>query len=253
MTKKMGVLLIFSLLAGCSGNTKSDSALGLDSPPDRGANGKVPVFALPGVPMKSEMEADETAKKSEPAAEAPAADPSAAPAALHSAKPLGALPGVPPPAAPAPAKPLEPAVAAPAAPAADSGDLTFHLNAAKKYAAKRRYRSAAAEYEAAVPFLPAGDARAVRLLERQGAMMLKLNKKDKAQGYFEAAVAKAKDLNAPAADGLGEAYLGLGYCQEKAGKAQDAVASYEKAMELSDSKTVKARLADSIAALKKKP
>jgi tetratricopeptide (TPR) repeat protein len=245
MIKKLSVVFMFAVIAGCAGHKRSDSALDLENPPDR-AGGKVPVFSLPGVPMKSEMEAEDAAKK--PAAPATqAADQAADTPDVLPAGPAAAVPAEHAPVSPAPA------AAKPAIPAADSGDLTFHLNAAKKYSARKQYRSAAAEYEAAVPFLPAGDPRAVRLLERQGAMFMKLGARSraKAEEYFLSAIAKAKELGSTG-DGLADAYIGLGYCQGKERKAQEAIASYQKALELSDSKEVKDRITDAMEKLKKK-
>lgn len=221
------------LLAGCFGSRKTKSGGGAAKNPREKA---APEFALPGVPMKSDSEAllpEE--KKPEPAAEP-----------VEEAKPAEAKPAE---AKPAEAKPAE-AKAAETAPAA-SGDLEFHLAAASKYSAKKRYRSAAAEYGAAVPFLPAGDARAVRLLERQGAMMLKAGNEARAQEHFLSAVNKAQELKSSGKD-LADSYLGLGYCQEKANKVAEAVDSYEKARALSDSKKVKDRITKTISDLKAK-
>ncbi len=238
MTKKIAAVLAFALLAGCSGNRRSDSDdLGLDNPREEDGIKAPTDFILPGVPMKSELPpalaelnkaevpAEPAAAPAEPAAEVPAA----APVEIKTAT-----------AAPAEAVP------------ASSKDLEFHLAAAGRYFSKKQYRSAAAEYGAALPFLPAGDARAVRLLERQGAMLLKGGRDLKARELFEAAIAKAGELNV-SGDDLANAYLGLGYCQEKAKKNPEAIASYEKAMDLTGSKKVKARLADTISGLKKAP
>jgi tetratricopeptide (TPR) repeat protein len=237
MTKKFTAALILVLLAGCSGNRKSDSDdLGLDNP--RAVSGiQTPKdFVLPGVPMKSELP---------PAlAELNKAEVPAAPGEVTKTEAPAEAPAEVKTATAAPAE----AVPAPAS----NKDLEFHLAAAGKYFSRKQYKSAAAEYDAALPFLPAGDARAVRLLERQGAMLLKARKDLKAQEQFEAAIAKAKELNASGED-LANAYLGLGYCQEKAKKAPEAIASYEKAIELTGSKDLKARLAGTINDLKKAP
>jgi tetratricopeptide (TPR) repeat protein len=231
MRKNLTVLLVLGLLAGCTGNRRDDAAdLGLDNPRNGGEIMNPPDFALPGVPLKNEMLAADTEAKK---AEAPAAQP-AAPAVQETP---AVLPGEAKPAA---------VLAEPA------GDLKFHMDAAARYFARKQYRSAAAEYGAAVPFLPAGDARAVYLLERQGASRLKTGKNLKAEEFFLAAIGKAKELNT-AGDDLANSYLGLGYCQEKAGKVTEAIGSYEKAMELTGSKTVKARLAGTISDLKKAP
>lgn len=101
-----------------------------------------------------------------------------------------------------------------------------------------------------MPFVPAGDARAVQLLERQGAMLLRGGNEAKAQDAFKAAIAKAEDLKTSGPD-LGNAYLGLGYCQEKAGKVKDAIKTYEKALELAPRKA-KAKISQTIADLKSK-
>lgn len=235
MTKKFAAFLAFALLAGCSGNRRADSDdLGLDNSREE-ARLKAPTdYILPGVPMKSELP---PALAELNKAEVPAAVP---------AEPAAEVPAA------APAE-IKPATAAPSAAVPASGkDLDFHLAAAGRYFSKKQYRSAAAEYGAALPFLPAGDARAVRLLERQGAMLLKGGRDLKARELFEAAIAKAGELNV-SGDDLANAYLGLGYCQEKAKKTPEAIASYEKAMELTGSKTVKARLAGTVSGLKKAP
>lgn len=246
MTKKFAAVLTLVLLAGCSGNRKSDSAdLGLDNPREE-AEIKTPKdFILPGVPMKSELPSalaelnKVQVTDAEPAEEKKPEAPEEAPAQIRTAAAI--------PAGVQPAEP-KPAEAVPAS----NGDLEFHLAAAGKYFSRKQYKSAAAEYGAALPFLPAGDVRAVRLYERQGAMLLKAGRAPKAQEQFETAIAKANELGA-SGDDLANAYLGLGYCQEKAKKTPEAIASYEKAMELTGSKTVKARLTDTINDLKKNP
>ena len=202
-----------------------DSGMEIENPRGEDLVGKPLPFALPGVPLRSELE-DEPDAATDEEKEIEAALP-----------PAGS-----PPAEAAPA---------PAAPAA-KGDLEFHLEAAGRYSARKKYRSAAAEYGAALPFLPAGDARAVRVLERQGAMLLRAGALPKAQEYFLSAIDKAKELNSSGND-LADSYLGLGYCQEKAGKVPDAIGSYEKAMQLSGSKKIKARLAKTISDLKAMP
>jgi len=222
MHKKFALVLSLLFLAGCFGSGKPKSGGGAINPRVKAA----PEFALPGVPMKSDSEAILPEEKKPELASEPAEE----------AKPEEAKP--------AEAKPAE--TAAPA-----SGDLEFHLAAASKYSARKRYRSAAAEYGAAVPFLPAGDARAVRLLERQGAMMLRAGNEARAREHFLAAINKAKELKSSGKD-LADSYLGLGYCQEKANKAAEAVDSYEKARALSDSKKVKDRITKTISDLKAK-
>jgi tetratricopeptide (TPR) repeat protein len=232
MVKTFCAVLVFAVLAGCSGNRKSESVdLDIDNPREEAANIKPLPFALPGVPMKNELLADL------PAPPAETKEPEAA-----VTPPAEALPAE---AAPAAVQP------APAAAAGSGKDLEFHLAAAKKYSLGKKYRSAAAEYGAALPFLPAGDAREVFLLERQGAMLLKGGKDAKAQALFTSAIAKAKELGLAGTD-LANAHLGLGYCLEKAKNVPEALANYEKAMALSTGKT-KARIAKTISDLKKAP
>lgn len=237
-----------ALLAGCSGMRKSDSdALGLDKPLNGADLASAPDYALPGVPLRSEVMRD--VPPTPPAEKAPV--PEVTPPA--GTKTAEAKPAEAKPAEAAPAETVS-AAAAPAGTkpaAADTGkDLAFHMAAAAKYSARKKYRSAAAEYGAAVEFLPAGDERAVRLLERQGAMMLKAGAVSKARPYFEAAIGKAKDLNV-SGKALADSYLGLGYCQEKAKKVQDAIDSYQKALELTGGKTAKDRISQTIIDLKK--
>ncbi len=228
------------LLAGCAGNRKSDmDDLGLDNPREETGIYATNDYVLPGVPMKSELPPAlaELNKTEMPAAE---------PAETKAEVPAEASIQIKAPQA----EPVEAKPAA-AAPASD-GDLEFHLAAAGKYFSRKQYKSAAAEYRAAMPFLPAGDARAVYLLERQGAMQLKAGKDLKAQEQFLAAIGKAKELNTAGED-MANAYLGLGYLQEKARKIPAALASYEKSLELTGSKTLKARLLATINGLKKTP
>jgi len=231
MLKQFAVLMLAAVFAGCSGWRKSDSSDSLiDNSREESSIAKPPAYALPGVPLKNDI-------------------PSALPAEV---KPAAPKPAEPEPTAPKPAEP-EPAGVKPAGTADDTGkDLAFHLAAAGKYAARKSYRSAAAEYGAAIPFLPVGDARAVHLLERQGAMMLRAGDEPKARERFLASIRKAEELKTSGND-LAAAYLGLGYCQEKEKKAPDAITSYEKAMELSGSKVIKARIAKTINDLKKTP
>ena len=240
MAKKFTAVLVLVLLAGCAGNRKSDNDdLGLDNPREEGGIQAPKDFVLPGVPMKNELPPAlaELNKSEVPAAE-PAETkteaPAEAPAEMKTA-----------PAAPAEAKPAEAATVS-------NKDLEFHLAAAGRYLGKKQYKSAAAEYGAAIPFLPEGDARGVRLLERQGAMLLKAGKDLKAQEQFLASIAKAKELGTAGED-LANSYLGLGYAQERAKKIPEAIASYEKALELTGSKTLKARLTGTISDLKKAP
>lgn len=225
MTKISAALLVLVLLAGCSGSRRSGGAGKKARTETAGAT--PPAFALPGVPMKADLP---VAGAEEKTPETPAAQPVEAAAAEVK---------------PEETKPAQTAAAVP-------GDLEFHLAAAGKYAAKKRYRSAAAEYGAALRFLPAGDARAVQLLERQGAMTLRAGDGKKAQEYFSSAIGKAKELGTSGKD-LADSHLGLGYCLEKEKKVQDAVSNYEKALELSGSRTVKARIAKTISDLKNLP
>lgn len=225
--------MLLAFLAGCSGSRKSGGGGdAVENPRGESAGGSTPAFALPGVPLKSEMQAAPAAEKSPEAAALPPAE--VKPAEANTAEPK-----------PAEARPAEAAAAA-------GGDLEFHLRAARKYSAAKRYRSAAAEYGAAAGFLPAGDARAVNLLERQGAMMLRAGDEHKAQARFTAAIETAKELNISGKD-LADAYLGLGYCLEKANKIPEAISNYEKARVLSASKTIKARISKTISDLKKTP
>ncbi|HCC49002.1 MAG TPA: hypothetical protein DEQ38_12940 [Elusimicrobia bacterium] len=187
-------------------------------------------FSLPGVPMKY-MPPQARAKALPPAEAAPAPKPAPAPEAAPAEKPAAAAPAL--------------------AGSADQagGDLEYHINAAKKYAFKKKYKSAAAEYGAAIPFLPAGDARAVYLLERQGAMLLRVGSEPKAQEAFAAAIKKAAELKTAGKD-LANAHLGLGYCLEKKNNIPEAIKNYEKAAALSPGKKAKARIAKTISDLK---
>lgn len=231
MVKTICCLIAFTLLAGCAGLRSGSRQEETVELPSRDADSSQ-AFSLPGVPMKY-MPPQGWAKP-KPKEEAPAPAPAVPPAQPPAEQP-----------APAPESP-EPAPAA--APEA-GGDLEFHLSAARKYAFKKQYRSAAAEYGAAIPFLPAGDARAVQLLERQGAMLLRSGDTAKAGPLFSSAISKAQELKTAGAD-LANAHLGLGYCLEKKGDIPGAIKSYEKARALSTSKTIKARLAKTIGDLK---
>ncbi len=228
MLKTFAAFLSLTVLAGCSGARKSDGRDGdVNAPRGVSAGVVLPGFPLPGVPLKNDL-------------------PAAAEKAVKPEVPATAAAEAPPPEAPAaPAAQAEPAGAA----AAASGDLDFHLAAAGKYFSGKKYRSAAAEYGAAVPFLPAGDARAVYLLERQGAMLLRAGNRPKAGEYFLAAINKAEELGTAGND-LANAHLGLGYCLEKDNKIPAAISSYEKALELSTDKTTRDRIANTISDLK---
>lgn len=222
MTKTFSAALLLAVFAGCSAPKPYEGRRDdIDSRRGEVAIAKPPQFALPGVPLQSELE-DQL------------------PAAPAELKELAA-----------PAEP--PAEPKPAVTAADTGgELDFHMAAAGKYAARRRYRSAAAEYGAAFGLLPAGDARAVHLLERQGAMMLRAGDAAKAREHFLAAIDKAKELNT-SGDDLAGSHLGLGYCLEKAGNIPAAIENYETALKLSSSKTIKSRISKTISDLKKTP
>lgn len=236
MRKTLTILLAVSFLAACGGMRKQARADRGEEEveiPSRGS-GESQAFSLPGVPLKFMP----------PPARAKTAPAAAAPAPAEKPAPAAAKPAPDEEAAPAPA-------AAPAAPAAEAanGDLDYHLAAAKKYSLKKKYRSAAAEYAAAAPFLPAGDPRAVQLLERQGAMLLRAGSEPKAKEAFQAAIKKAAELKASGED-LANAHLGLGYCFEKAKNTPEALKNYEKAAELTKSKRNKAKIAQTIADLK---
>lgn len=233
MRKTLTILLAASFLAGCGGARKQARTDGSDEQvdiPARGS-GESQAFSLPGVPLKF-MPPPVRAKAAAPA---PAAEP--APAAKI------------PPAEAKPAPAEKPAPAAAAAADAANGDLEYHLSSARKYTAKKKYKSAAAEYAAAVPFLPPGDPRAVLFLERQGSMLLRAGSEPKAKEAFLAAIGKAADLKVAGND-LANAHLGLGYCYEKAKNKAEALKNYEKAKELTDSKKTKAKISKTIADLK---
>lgn len=250
MRKTFALLILVPVLAGCAGSRKgADAELGLDTP-ERSWAGEAPAYALPGVPLRSgpaakpseakQVKLLDTRLEDEPQAK-PAAEPAAKPEPETAEAATAAEPAAEAAAAPAPA----------AAPAARKNtDLDFHVESAKKYFAKKKYRSAAAEYAAALPYVPAGDALAVNVLERQGAMLLKAGENAKAKERFLAAIKKAGELNS-SGDDLANAYTGLGYCQEKENKAAEAIASYEKARGLTSSKAARARLAGAIQDLKK--
>jgi len=247
MRKAFAAVLCLTVLSGCAWTRRSDSSdIVIDYPRGRNGSGTPPAFALPGVPLRNDLATAVPERKTEAPAAAtsrPAeykpAEAAPAPAVTSGTKP-----------APAPAAPV-PVPAKPAAPAA-AEDFEFHFSSAKRYAGKKQYRSAAAEYAAAGGYLPAGDARAVHLLERQGAMLLRAGDEPKAQERFRGAIETAK-LIGHAGNDLANAHLGLAYCLEKAGKVPDALQNYERALALSSNKTIKARIAETIGGLKKKP
>jgi tetratricopeptide (TPR) repeat protein len=225
MVKTFMVFMSLAFLTGCFGAKKQTAASqdeAIELPSRSGDSAQA--FSLPGVPLKFMPPA--------PKAKAPAPSKSA-----EAEQPATEA------AAPAPEK--ETAAARPA----ENGDLEYHLSAAKKYALKKKYKSAAAEYGAAVPFVPAGDARAVLVLERQGAMLLRSGSEPKAKEAFLAAIQKAKELKAAGND-LSNAHLGLGYCLEKAKDIPEALKNYEKAKEFATGKKAKDRIAKTIADLK---
>ena len=247
MRKAFAAVLCLTVLSGCAWTRKSDSSdIVIDYPRGRNGNGTPPPFALPGVPLRSDLA---PAAAPERKAEAPAPSRAAEyrPAETAAAPAAPAVPAEPKP-APAPAKTPAPAAAA----SAPAEDFDFHFSAAKRYAGKKQYRSAAAEYAAAGGYLPAGDARAVHLLERQGAMLLRAGDEPKARERFRGAIETAK-LTGHAGNDLANAHLGLAYCLEKAGKVPDALQNYERALALSSNKTIKARIAETIGGLKKNP
>lgn len=227
MGKTFIVFLTLAFLTGCAGLRKSSTPEDetVELPSRSGDSSQA--FSLPGVPLKFMPPAARTK--------------AAAPAPSAEQKPAETP-------KPAPEPEPEPAAAAPAHSAA-SGDLEYHISAAKRYAAKKQYKSAAAEYGAAVPFVPAGDARAVQFLERQGAMLLRSGAEPKAKDAFSAAIDKAKALKAGGND-LANAHLGLGYCLEKAKNIPEALKNYEKAKDLTTSPKLKTRIAKTIADLK---
>jgi len=236
MLKSFSLVFVIALLAGCSWQSRSDRrSAGKSTRGDDSFSVTAPPFVLPGVPLGSARPT--ITSRVQPAAPATAAVPEAPEEAQQ------------PEGEPTAAE-LKDVGAAPAQ-AVKNGDLDFHLAAADKYAAKKKYRSAAAEYGAAQGSLPARDPGAVHLLERQGAMFLKAGAVLKAQGYFDSAIKKAGELKTAGED-LAEAYMGLGYCQEKANKVPEAIASYGKARDYSGKRTVKARLSKTISELQKK-
>lgn len=236
MRKELAYLLVLALAAGCAGSRSSGSASATTVR-------KPPTFALPGVPLRDDLPSEEKPEVQAEETPAPAAEAAPAPAA--------------PTPAPAPAVQADPVPAAKPAPAVKPAgaldpekEIAYHLKAARRYSGAKRYRSAAAEYGAAAGFMAAGDDRLVHTGERQGAMLLRAGDMAKAQPYFQSAAAKAAELNSSGRDAV-NAYLGLAYCQEKAGKTAEAVASYEKALVLTDNPQVKAKVAKTLDGLKK--
>jgi tetratricopeptide (TPR) repeat protein len=230
MGKIFTAFMAAALLTGCSGINRSGRQAPdkeVELPSRDGANAQA--FSLPGVPL--EFMPPPIREKAAPAAEAPAPAP-----------------------APETAKPAPTATAAAPAQALSKQEeeLQFHLGAARRYASKKQYKSAAAEYGAAKNFLPPGDKRGVNLAERQGTMLMRAESYAAAAEVLRGAIAKAKELNTAGTD-LANAHIGLGYCLEKQGNVPDALANYEKASAISPSKAVKARLAKAIADLKAAP
>lgn len=227
-------VLTLALLSGCA-VLKKKGAAGkeehIDIPSRDGDRSQA--FSLPGVPLK--FMPPPAREKAPPAPEkenATAAAPTGAPQAQANA----------------PAAAPEETLAAQNTPEAEE-ELQFHVGAAKKYYSKKQYKSAAAEYGAALRFVPAGDPRAVNLLERQGAMLLRADNCAKAGEIFRGAIKKAKDLNSSGKD-LANSHLGLGYCLEKQSVIPEAIENYERARELSTGKTARARIAKTIRELK---
>ncbi len=228
MGKILTAVLAAALLTGCSGMNRSGSQAPDEEVelPSRDSD-ESQAFSLPGVPLK--FMPPPSREKAALAAEAPAPAPEAA-------------------------KPAAPATAAATAqaPTKSEEELQFHLGAAKRYAFKKQYKSAAAEYGAARSFLPPGDTRGVNLAERQGTMLMRAESYAPAAELFRGAIQKAKELSTAGTD-LANAHIGLGYCLEKQGNVPEALANYEKARELSPGKAAKARLAKAISDLKAAP
>lgn len=218
-------ILSLALLSGCAGMKRKQGS-GQDKYidiPSRGGE-ESQAMSLPGVPMK--YMPPQARKKALPPQKALPEETAAAPAEPK----------------PAEAQPVQ------NSPKAEE-ELQFHLGAAKKYYSKKYYKSAAAEYGAALSFVPAGDPRAVHILERQGAMLLRAGKYPEAGELFRGAISKAKEINTSGKD-LANSHLGLAYCLEQQAKIPEAIENYEKAEKLSTSKTVKARIAKTISGLK---
>lgn len=217
MRRQLSAILLLGLLTGCSWTRKYIS--GGDE-----AGFTTPQYALPGSPLGADPS---PARAEVKAAETPAAPSAAGKSAEAPAKP----------------KPV-------AAEDERAKQLDFHLSAAEKYSAKRQYRSASAEYGAALDYLAALDARALDLLEQQGSMLLKAGDIAKAGESFQAAIKKGKELKASGRD-LSESYRKLGYCMERENKTQEAISNYEEALEFTASKTMKDNISQAIATLKK--
>jgi tetratricopeptide (TPR) repeat protein len=221
MGKILITVLTLTLLTGCMG-MKKRQAPGqdeyIDIPSRNGEESQA--MSLPGVPLKY-------------------MPPKAREKALP---PQKALPEETPAPAPVEALPVQ------NTPKAEE-ELQFHLGAAKRYYSKKYYKSAAAEYGAALSFTPSGDTRTIYFMERQGAMLLRAGSYPEAGELFRGAIQKAKELNNSGKD-LANSHLGLGYCLEQQGKIPEAIENYETAEKLSTSKANKARLAKTIKGLK---
>ena len=254
MRKEILTAVSLFVLAGCAGAGRHADDLSDMDAMDRAAAAS-PSYALPGVPLQKAPRAAAAAPAALPGfseEESPAAVPAPAPAAAPAAAQKPAAPA----AARKHAAPQSSTASAalpdqaPAAAAGKSGDLDFHVASAKKYFAGKKYRSAAAEYKAALPYLPSGDPREVNLLERQGAMDLKAGLGAKAKALFLSAISRASELGVSGED-LANAHVGLGYCLEKENDKDGAAEHYRKAAAITSSRQLKARLNGAIKDLKK--
>lgn len=219
MRRILAASAVLALLSGCGMKSAGNRDADFVNPRNTSSIGAPLSFALPGVPLQSEMPGY-----------------------------AGAEP-VPPPKQAGAKRP--PSKYAPAEVPGTKADYEFHLSEARRYASKKKHLSAAAEYKAALGLLLADDPLTVHALERQGAMMLRANSTAKARKHFIAAIAKAKDLNLRNND-LAKAHLGLGFCQEKSKQIPEAIASYEKVLKFSTSSFIKRRVEKTISDLKKK-
>ena len=224
MKKTLTAFLFLAVLTGCAWIKRNSSKNTAFSNPRTEAIGNPPDFALPGVPLRSELQ-------EKPQAPAPAA--AAEPAPKPRQETAAAQPAT---------KPVEAA--------ADNKELDFHLGAAQRYASSRKYLSAAAEYKAAQALMPPGDVRKVYVLERQGAMFLRADDIAKAKESFSSAIQRAQSLNLAGND-LANAYLGLAYCLELEKNIPAAIENYQKVLPLSASNIIKGRVTQTIANLKK--
>lgn len=109
------------------------------------------------------------------------------------------------------------------------------------YFSRKEYKSALAEYGAALSALAPDDGRRVYGLERQAAACLKLNDLNKAREFYLAAIMTAKKMNLGGKD-LVNSYLGLAYCFGRSGKTGLAAKNYRKALSLSESEAVRNKI-----------